>query len=600
MKLKLMMTVAALIAASTSFAASSNYSLQSVYVPMKDGVWIAVDIALPAVRANGQRLPAILVQTRYWRGMQLAPGVPDPEQYDTMREFKSYFTANGYAVVVADVRGTGASFGEHPNPWSKKEVGDGYELVEWMTRQPWCNGRVAGVGVSYDGTTAQNLAISGHPAVKAIIPQAMEWDVYSAIAFPGGVRNDWFLRTWSAANQVLDRNRLCDDESEECAALSKVVLGVRRVDEDRDGSLLARALEDHRRNRDLYEAVSEVEFRDQAGSKHGLVIDEFSVHTYAQAIQRSRIPMFGWGSWHDGATAQSVIRRFQPVSNPQIGVIGNWNHGSTLDSDPYHAADAPLSMSVAEQFELQRQFLDAYMKDGAPKIETGWLRYYTLGEDRWKQTGVWPPRGFQTERWYLDAGKSLGTSEPSSSGIDYHQVDFDASTGMTNRWVTQAGGGDVIYGDRAEADERLLAYTSDPLGFAREVTGSPIVKLQLASTHADGAVFVYLEDVAPDGTVPYLTEGMLRLIHRQPASGGELHTFRKDVALPMAQGVMAEVSIEMQPVSVLIPAGHRIRVAIAGHDASVFARYPESGVPTLTIGRDRAKPSFIELPMVRR
>ena len=77
-----------------------------------------------------------------------------------------YFTAYGYAVVKADVRGSGASFGPWPFPWSPDEITDGAELVDWIVRQPWSNGKVGAFGTSYLGATSEFLLVNRHPAVK--------------------------------------------------------------------------------------------------------------------------------------------------------------------------------------------------------------------------------------------------------------------------------------------------------------------------------------------------------------------------------------------------------------------------------------------------
>jgi hypothetical protein len=164
----------------------------------------------------------------------------------------------------------------------------------------------------------------------------------------------------------------------------------------------------------------------------------------------------------------------------------------------------------------------------------------------------------------------------------------------------------VLYPDRAEADRRLLTYTSAPLEADMEITGYPVVMLYVTSTADDGAFFFYLEDVAPDGTVYYLTEGMLRAIHRKistdPPPYVQLvpyHSFKRADVLPLVPGEMAEISFGLLPISALIRAGHRLRMAIAGADKDLFPRVPASGTPTITVQRSRVYASFIELPVMQ-
>ena len=132
--------------------------------------------------------------------------------------------------------------------------------------------------------------------------------------------------------------------------------------------------------------------------------------------------------------------------------------------------------------------------------------------------------------------------------------------------------------------------------------------LYVSSSHEDGAFYVYLEDVGPDGRVSYLTEGLLRAIHRKtadPATApyvplGVYHTFKKADALPLVPGEVAEIDITLFPISTVFKQGHSIRVALAGHDESLKDRYPKEGTPVLAVERSSAYPSHIVLPVMRR
>lgn len=126
------------------------------------------------------------------------------------------------------------------------------------------------------------------------------------------------------------------------------------------------------------------------------------------------------------------------------------------------------------------------------------------------------------------------------------------------------------------------------------------------STHTDGAFHVYLEDVAPDGRVTYLMEGLLRAIHRKvrdPKTApyvplGVYHSLWKVDVQPLTPGEVAEISITLLPISVLIFVGHRIRLAIAGHDAALKTRYPLEGIPELHFQRNAAQVSYLQLPVM--
>jgi putative CocE/NonD family hydrolase len=252
-------------------------------------------------------------------------------------------------------------------------------------------------------------------------------------------------------------------------------------------------------------------------------------------------------------------------------------------------------------------FLDEYLKEGGSGATEHVLYYYTLGAEEWRSTTVWPVDGMTRERWYFGSGNTLTTAAPvAQDGSDTYAVDFTATTGYQTRWHT-ALDSSVVYSDRRNEDQKLLTYTSAPLTADMEITGYPIVTLHVTSTHDDGAFYVYLEDVEPSGYVRYVTEGELRALHRK-VSGDQppyemlipYHSFKRADGEPMVPGVVTEITFGLHPTSVLIRAGHRVRVAIAGHDAGLFQRYPASGDPVTTVERNAAYPSGIELPVVRR
>ena len=122
------------------------------------------------------------------------------------RDLKLFFTSQGYALVLLDVRGTGASFGAWPHPWPDDSVSDAADVVDWIVSQPWSDGNVGGYGISYVGTTAELLAVSDHPAVKAVIPMFNHPDAFTDIAFPGGIFHQRFTKSWSDFDRNLDRN----------------------------------------------------------------------------------------------------------------------------------------------------------------------------------------------------------------------------------------------------------------------------------------------------------------------------------------------------------------------------------------------------------
>jgi hypothetical protein len=231
-----------------------------------------------------------------------------------------------------------------------------------------------------------------------------------------------------------------------------------------------------------------------------------------------------------------------------------------------------------------------------------------MGEERWKVSATWPPEGIQNMRWYFSAGNLLSPTTPQveSQGKDSYTVDFEAVSADYNRWWEMAvlESKTVSYPDRAVQDRRLLTYTSAPLEKDVEISGYPVVSIFMSSSEADGAVIIYLEDVAPDGKVYYITEGQLRLIHRKVLPAGEspyclqvpYHSFKEGDAEPMKPGEVVVVTFGLNPTSVLLRRGHSLRVAISGADKGTFARVPQHATPIYEIYFQEGWLSFIDLP----
>ncbi|MBN2116480.1 MAG: CocE/NonD family hydrolase [Anaerolineales bacterium] len=582
---------------------------QSLYVTMSDGTQIAVDLWLPTNLKPGERIPAMLRSTCYWRSYQMGTPGEFMENYGLMpggSNEPQQWTGAGYALVLVDVRGTGASYGEWSILWSDREIADLGEVVDWIIAQTWSNGNVGAYGVSYDGSTAEQMSMLNHPALKAVAPQSNEIDLYTDLAYPGGIMNEKFIKEWAEFHSRLGANDVCGIAKAakmDCEQMKSFMSGVRQVDDDLDGGQLAAAVASHK-HADVYAAGLGIEFHDDLWGDTGLPFVSTSPYARRLAIEQANLPTYVWVSWLDSGMVDAALKRYLTFDTPQTVIIGPWSHGAMYHADPFLPADAAVEPSPAEQFDMLVAFFDAYLKDdGAPQPETG-ITYYTLGAGTWNTTHVWPPEGVVPVKWFFDEDHSLIPSAPANgSGSDSYTVDWTASTGELNRWYTGLFKDDVVYPDRRAEDKKLLTYTSEPMQADVEITGSPIVTLYIASTTPDAAFHVYLEDVAPDGTVTYITEGMLRLINRKVSDEeppyvqfGPYHSLERLDAMPMVPGEVAEIRFNLYATSVLIQQGHQIRVAIAGHDASMFMRYPKDDTPVFTVFHT----SYIELPIRQR
>jgi putative CocE/NonD family hydrolase len=146
-------------------------------VPMRDGVRLSVDVCRPA--AEG-RFPGLLVHTPYSNN---AAGLVQRARW---------FAKRGYAVVLSDVRGRYDSDGDF-DPFDRRHKTDGYDLVEWVARQPWCDGKVGMMGGSYLGWTQWWTATQAPPALKAIAPEVAPPDQFRNAPYQDGVLDGWIM-----------------------------------------------------------------------------------------------------------------------------------------------------------------------------------------------------------------------------------------------------------------------------------------------------------------------------------------------------------------------------------------------------------------------
>ena len=579
----------------------------SQYVAVRDGTRLAVDVYRPTVDdvAVDDRLPVLLTYERYHRARMSPDG--SVQTQEELWPFVKTWLSHGYVIVAADMRGTGASFGTRPGEFLDIDSTDASDLIEWITDEPWSDGNVGMYGVSYPGMTQWMAAGAAPAGLKAIVPAMTMFDLYS-FSYPGGVFLDDALDIWAnGANEFLDKQ-----------------LPPAPVDEDTDGSLARAAQAEHQANHNIHEQSSRQPYRDGVDELTGeQTYLTRSLYRFLPGINESGVAVYGIAGWFDGWPRDhaawfdnlTVPKRllFTPFDHV-VGTDPGWQamSGALLDGDfQIGQIVAFLDAEYLRFFDYHLKGIDNGIMDEPP------VWYYTLGapaDQAWSSSEGWPLASQMPTPFYLGAGPSgsiaslndgsLDTTVPTAdAGQDDFIVDYAMTMGPKTRWQRVVGG-EFEYGDMAERDAASLTYTTPPLAGPLEVTGHPIVHLWVSSSAEDADLFVYLEKVDADGYVHYLTEGVLRASHRALGEppyrylGLPYHrSFAEDIeALPADTPV--ELVFDLHPTSVLLQGGEHLRVRVVGADAETFLTPQLDPAPTVSVHRDAAHASYIELPVI--
>jgi len=581
---------------------------RSLYVAMRDGCRLALDVylpgACPAGEQPGARVPTILILTPYYRRFKLRGGAPaTTEASPNAGKWRDLLVPRGYAVVVVDVRGTGASFGTRDSFRSPAERDDYREIADWIVGQPWSDGTIGATGISYVGAAADFLASTGHPAVKAIAPLFAVWDTYADHYCPGGLLLNRLAEIYDELMVALDQDRR--DLLQKFAYFRDPNLdGPQPVDDDTEGQLARAAVAEHRGNFHMTEFIREFRFRDDAlASVPAITPASFSPHGYCGGVDPG-VAVYSVSGWYDGAGyANGALARFLTLPNRQRHLLlGPWDHGARANGSPWRSRvepEFPLPAEVLRFFDHYLMGLPTGLEREAP------IHYFTMGDERWNAAAAWPPTS-GTQTLYLAREHSLA-DECQAPACDSYKASFAFGTGRLTRYERIAGiDTQDYYADWHGRDEALLTYTSAALTAPLVLAGHPLLTLWLEVDQPDAAVHVYLEEVEADGRCRYVTEGLLRALHRRTApapadyrAAWPWRTFARADAAVLPQGEAVELTFALLPVGWQFKAGSRVRLAISGADCDHVVQVPHGRPPCLRVHHGAEHPSRLICPAAR-
>ncbi len=534
-----------------------------VPVPIRDGTTLYADVYRPS---GPGPYPAILQRTPYDRA--------NVRGYGT---FVLRAASAGYAVVMQDVRGRFGSEGAFDA--FVNERADGAETLEWLVAQPWCNGVVGMFGGSYVGLTQWQAAMSGHPALKAIVPAITASDYHDGWAYQGGAFELGFNLSWTMGNLALNTAAMARATDPAMAAAYETLV---------DGTDA------------LPQMFPRLPLRDQPAFAHTAPfyydwVDHPAYDDYWQALDVSRayerldVAAFNIGGWHDIFLKGTIenytgMRSRGPaaVRDKQRLLIGPWNHGGMGGGNPIGTHDFGMRSTggAIDMDGMHLRWFDRWLRDTETDIDREPpVHLFVMGSNQWRDESEWPLARTDWQEWFLHSDGRANTlngdgalsrespaTEPPDSYI-YNPRDPVPTLGgglCCNAVFTMGG----AYDQRAvEARSDVLVYTTPPLDAPVEVTGPVKLTLHASTSAPDTDWTAKLVDVSPCGDARNLTDGILRARYRNSMTESELLT----------PGEVVAYEIDLWATSNTFLAGHRIRLEVSSSNFPRFDRNPNTG-----------------------
>jgi putative CocE/NonD family hydrolase len=606
---------------------------KNVMVPMRDGVRLACDVYRPARDGAflAEPVPALLERTPYGK-----------DHAERVELNGVWYAERGYATVIMDVRGRYRSEGRFG--FLAQEAEDGFDTVEWVARQPWCDGKVGTMGLSYAGWTQLAAATQGPPHLAAMWVDEAGANAWTSTVRHNGAFEMRFL-CWAFWQGAKSREAKADPVLEHALASVDVRDWLTRMPLKRGGSPLSLL--------PAYEAWAlDIATRgdyDAFWHRPGLDI----------ARHWARIPgcpIVLTTGWYDSYT-RAMFENFLGLSGPRTvkAIVGPWTHGVKQLGQPF-AGDVEFGAGAALAHNAERlRFFDATLRGAA----NGWhddppLRLFVMGGGsgrragsgrldhggRWRNAAAWPLPGTRFTDYYLQPGGVLAPERPTAASAASRFV-FDPRTpvptvggnmsSLVGLMPRPRGAADIpveererdVIGIPGAFDQRedprflgsrppwlplasrpdVLVWQTPPLARDVEVVGPITVTLWVSSSAPDTDVTAKLVDVHPPtpddpyGFAMNVTDSILRLRYRN-GGAAELLTPHE----------VCECRFELYPTATRFGAGHRLRLDVSSSNYPRFDVNPNTGDALWSSGlvqaainaihHDAARPSRVTLPLV--
>ena len=550
---------------------------KDVRVPMRDGIELAADIYHGT---EAKPRPALVALSPYGKELQaLALTMPPQKRPSPMWDGCieagdiSRVVEEGYVHVIGDLRGSGASEGEHIGNYNAGGVSlgqDAYDFIEWVAAQPWCDGNVGMIGISYFGSMQVLAAAERPPHLKAIFVSGGHFDFYET-TYHGGVM--WFMPRaaregrggdsgWAFTDRV--KSRMLEKYSPEEI---KAKVAARLADPDIQA---------------WPNLVHTLHYPKNHEAWFDIVMNELDSEWYEERnpINLARnidIPVYLQIDQGRGWTMDGTIELFETLKGPK-----------KLDIGPYPPMQ---SRPFIEEHDKMFRWYDYWIKgiDNGIMDEPA-VSVFVEGSRKHATGDHWPPRDIEYKDLFLRPRRKLLT-EPERMGVEHAAPDgfFQAPLTVT---------------DKVE----IINWLTEPFEQPTEMVGTGAAHIFASIDQDDSNFILRLWDVAPGGARQLVTTGFLKASHRElddrTTHGNPFHPHTRTE--PVVPGEINEYVIRLYPFATTFRPGHRLELELSCNEPMTDAHnallppdafhLPVGRPVTHKIYRDAEHPSRLVLP----
>jgi putative CocE/NonD family hydrolase len=568
----------------------ANYCKKEVMIVMRDGVKLFTAVYEPFSDTASER-PIIMVRTPY--GTKPYGKAFSHDLGTTMHNF----VLNKYIIVYQSVRGTYMSEGvyenvpsllrKHSNKYAVDEATDTYDTIEWLLHNTHNNGRVGIEGVSYPGFYAMAGALCGHPALRAVSPQAPV--------------TDWFMGDDMHHNGALFLSDMYSFGSSFFRKKYNPTKHGRSCLVNADGFLY-----DYFREKPLYELLlplkDSLEFLN-AMMQHPNYDDFWKDRDISLLLRNVKPAVMLVGGEYDAEDCYGTFRTYKQLKKLSPGtetflVEGPWYHGAWHNSDYDHLDGAFFGNGSADYFmdEIEYPFFSWYLEGKGKKPAP--VNYLPSGEtdpqvmsgkssDRlWITSDKWPLKNVEYDKYYLGNDNTLSRKKPPLriSSLNYvSDPDFPVPYFHKN---TESRGRDYMAGDQSFASKRadVLSFTGSELCDTLKIAGPLRVHLRASASGTDADFVVKLIDVRPDGYQMLVRGDVMPARFRNGFSKPK----------PLIPGKIFTVDFTMNDIYHYFLPGHKLMVQVQSSWFPLVAMNPQTFIdnPYRAVSDDYKKTSI--------